>query len=156
MEYALIKNGIVENVIVADEDFITLITPEWDHIERIDTPAEQALGVGIGWSYVDNQFVAPVVETPTPVELPKKITRLAFLNRFTDAEAVAIDLASIGATPEAASIRLYLKKVDAATYIDLDDASTRSGVQALETIGLLGTGRALEILDAPIQSTERP
>ena len=85
----------------------------------------------------------------------RQITRLAFLDRFTDAEAVAIDLASMGATVEAASVRRYLSKVNAATFIDLDRADTRAGVQALEAGGLLGEGRALEILDAPVEQHER-
>ena len=32
---------------------------------------------------------------------------------------------------------------------------TRAGVQMLETAGLLAVGRALEILDAPIEAHER-
>lgn len=97
-------------------------------------------------------------EAVVPVEMPelRQITRLAFLDRFTDAEAVAIDLASMGATVEAASVRRYLSKVNAATFIDLDRADTRAGVQALEAGGLLGEGRALEIMDAPVEQHERP
>jgi len=97
-------------------------------------------------------FVAEVVESAKP----RHITQLAFISRFTDAEAKAIDLASIGATDAAASVRRYQKKVDAATYIDLDRADTRAGVQALETAGLLAAGRATVILDAPVQDSERP
>ena len=93
---------------------------------------------------------------PVPVPELRLITRLAFLDRFTDAEAVAIDLASMGATVEAASVRRYLSKVNAATLIDLDWADTRAGVQALEAGGLLGEGRALEIMDAPVEQHERP
>lgn len=94
-------------------------------------------------------------EPGEPAPRPRHITRLAFLNRFTDAEAVAIDLASIGATVEAAGLRRYLAKVNAATFIDLDRADTRAGVQALEAGELLAAGRALEILDAPVQDAER-
>ena len=93
---------------------------------------------------------------PVPVPELRRITRLAFLDRFTDAEAVAIDLASMGATVEAASVRRYLSKVNAATFIDLDRADARAGVQALEAGGLLGEGRALEIVDAPVEAHERP
>ena len=93
---------------------------------------------------------------PVPVPELRQITRLAFLDRFTDAEAVAIDLASMGATVEAASVRRYLSKVNAATFIDLDRADTRAGVSALEAGGLLGEGRALEIMDAPVEQHERP
>ncbi len=85
-----------------------------------------------------------------------KLSRLAFLSRFTDDEAIDIDLASIGATREAAAVRRYLSKVNAAQFIDLQDADTRAGVQALEVAGLIAAGRATAILDAPIQARELP
>lgn len=84
-----------------------------------------------------------------------KLTRKAFLKRFTDAEAIAIDLASIGATVEAASLRRYLNLVNASIYIDLKDEETIKGVQALEYAGILGKGRAQEILETPVTDQER-
>lgn len=84
-----------------------------------------------------------------------KITRLAFLNRFTDAEAVAIDLASIGSTEQAAYLRRYMSKVNAAQFIDLNRPDTRSGVIALEAARLLAAGRALEILDTIVKPEEQ-
>ena len=56
----------------------------------------------------------------------------------------------------AANLRVYQRKVDRATFIDLDRADTRSGVLQLEQFGLLAPGRALEILDAPVSDLERP
>ena len=85
----------------------------------------------------------------------RRVTQLAFISRFTDAEAIAIDLASIGATTQAAAMRRFQKKVDAATFIDLDRSDTRGGVQTLEAAGLLAVGRAAEILDGPIADQER-
>lgn len=67
MKYALIKNSIVENVIEADGDFVTLIADEWDHIEPLDTPHEQGLGVGIGWGYDD---ATGTFTDPTPPVMP--------------------------------------------------------------------------------------
>ena len=94
---------------------------------------------------------------PPPAEpTERNISRKAFLSRFTDAEAINIDLASIGATREAATVRRYLSKVNAAQRIDLADDETRTGVQALEAAGLLQPGRALAILDAPIEPKELP
>ncbi len=89
---------------------------------------------------------------------PSKVSRLAFLSRFTDAEAIDIDidLASIGATRDAAAVRRYLSKVNAAQFIDLQDVDTRAGVQALEAAGLIAAGRAAAILDAPVQARELP
>lgn len=105
-----------------------------------------------GWLYDGVAFSAPDEADP---DAARWITRLAFLSRFTDAEAVAIDLASMGATVEAATMRLYMSKVNAATYIDLDRADLRDGLLAVETAGILAAGRALEILDAPVQDIER-
>lgn len=84
-----------------------------------------------------------------------RITRLGFLDRFTDAEAIAIDLSSIGVTVEAASIRRFVAKVNAAQYIDLAREDTIAGVNALEQMGLIDEGRALEILSPPVTDDER-
>ena len=91
-----------------------------------------------------------------------RITKLAFRNRFTQAEKVALEIASLdnpAATmpqrQQAAALRATLADTAAATFIDLSHADTRAGVQMLEAGGLLAEGRALEILDAPVQSHER-
>lgn len=99
--------------------------------------------------------LAAVQAEALPQSEDLRITRLAFLDRFTDAEAIAIDLASTGATVEAAGLRRYLHKVNAATFIDLGRPDTQAGVQALETVGILAAGRAAEILTAPIADIER-
>ena len=99
------------------------------------------------------------VETPAepaPQPTARNASNKAFLSRFTDDEAIDIDLASIGATREAATVRRYLSKVNAAQHIDLAEDETRTGVQALEAAGLLKPGRALVILDTPIEPKELP
>ena len=92
-----------------------------------------------------------------------RITRLAFRNRFSQAEKVMLELAGLDdpAAPmpqrqQAAAIRVYLADVAASTFVDLARADTRAGVQALEAGGLLAAGRALAILDAPVEAHERP
>lgn len=92
-----------------------------------------------------------------------RITRLAFRNRFTQAEKVALEIAALDdpAAPMAqrqlsAAIRASMADTAAAAFIELGRPDTRAGVQMLEAGGLLAAGRALEILDAPIQSHERP
>jgi len=91
-----------------------------------------------------------------------RITKLAFRDRFTMAEKVSMEIASLdnpGAAmalrQQAAALRVNLADTAAAVFIDLSHAATRSGVQALEAAGLLGVGRALEILDTPAQHGER-
>lgn len=141
MRYALVIGGSVDTVVEQTTPPAVSFGGQW---------VECAANVGPGWAYSGGAFAAPVA--PAPV---RRITRLAFLSRFSDAEAIDIDLASIGATEPAAALRRYQAKVSAALWIDLDRADTRAGVQALETAGLLGTGRALEILDAPVTDAER-
>ena len=94
-----------------------------------------------------------VVEGASPVlTAATRITQLAFRNRFTPAEKVALYTAA----KTNVDIQIYLDDVAAATFIDLQRADTRAAVQGLEAAGLLAPGRALEILDAPIQQDERP
>ena len=109
--------------------------------------------IGQRWN-PDAQAFEPAPPPAEPTE--RNVSRKAFLSRFTDAEAIDIDLASIGPTREAATVRRYLSKVNAAQHIDLADNETRTGVQALEAGGLLQPGRALAILDAPIEPKELP
>jgi len=52
MEYACVKNGIVENVIVCDHAFADYIANKWDAV----VPSQ---GSGIGWTYADGVFSAP-------------------------------------------------------------------------------------------------
>ena len=128
MKYEILENNNVINIIMADATFM-----------------ESQYQDG---NYREVQYVEDLV-------VSTKITRLAFLNRFTDEEAINIDLASQGATIQAAAMRRYQKKVDAATFIDLSKEDTRAGVLMLETLGLLSIGRAIEILDAPARDEEK-
>ena len=121
--------------------------------EVIPIPSFETALLGQRWNPEAQAFEpGPPQAEPTV----RNVSRKAFLSRFTDAEAIDIDLASMGATREAATVRRYLSKVNAAQHIDLADDETRTGVQALEAAGLLQPGRALAILDAPIEPKELP
>lgn len=100
-------------------------------------------------------------EVPTVV-IDKKITKLAFRNRFTLTEKVTIELAAVDNPSDpmekrqlAAVLRANMADQRDATFIDLNDIVTRQGVQMLETYGLIGPGRASQILDREILATER-
>lgn len=99
---------------------------------------------------------------PLPPAL-RRVTPLAFRNRFTQAEKVAIELASadnpaapIEQRTLAAAVRASLADAAVARWIDLDFQDTRDGVLALEAAGVIAAGRALEILDAPVTPFEQP
>lgn len=151
---AIIENGIVVNCIVADE------WPNGVRIEHLDPRP------GIGWLYNGQVFSAPEQPQPDPsTPLPRHITRLAFLSRFTMQENVGIELASMHdpSLPkaaleniQAATLRKMAQLVEAANWIDLDRPDTRAMVIQLEQMALLSKGRALEILDGEITAIEMP
>jgi len=85
------------------------------------------------------QAIPPEENAPEPQPV---LTRLAFRNRFSYAEKVAI----YEAAASAAAVRVFLDDLRAAEEIQLDDAATIEGVRALEKAGLLAAGRADEIL----------
>jgi hypothetical protein len=71
-----------------------------------------------------------------------RIEPFDFLNRFTAAERVAIRTAA----QTNGAIADYVAMLDAAPSVVLTDPLTMGGVQALEAAGLIGAGRAAEIL----------
>lgn len=79
-----------------------------------------------------------------PVIAPSlgQISKLAYMDRFADAELAAI----YGAAKASLAVEIWLEKFNLAEFIDLSDPRTLAGLQALEANGLIGAGRALEIL----------
>jgi hypothetical protein len=138
--YAVVNNGLVSNVVLSG-------SPLADNWVKLPDGSR----VSAGWTYDGSEFAFG--------QLPdndRKITLLAFLERFTDAEAIGIDLASQGATFEAATVRRFMNKVNAATFIDLARPDTINGVNAMVSYGFLTSERASEILTSPVQDIERP
>ena len=144
--YAQVNAGFI--VLGVTQVAAEINAPDLVPIESLDTAL-----IGQRWNAETQAF-----EPGPPPELPtgRLVSNKAFLSRFTDDEAIDIDLASMGATREAATVRRYLSKVNAAQHIDLADDETRTGVHVLEAAGLLQPGRALVILDAPIEPKELP
>lgn len=112
---------------------------------------------GHAWTVIP--YSAPPANAP--IAGPTRMTKLAFRNRFTKAEKVAIEIAGVdrptGPPAERnaqAALRVYQQDVIAAQYIDPSREDTRAGVQQLEAVGILAAGRALIILDTPITDEE--
>ena len=101
----------------------------------------------LGKKYENGVFV----DGPITI-LPSIITKLALLNRMTDAEFIGI----INAAKTDAEVELWKTRFDNATTIDLADGSrVVAGFPMLVTKGLLTQDRATTILTAPIQPNER-
>ena len=65
-----------------------------------------------------------------------------YMDRFTEAELIGI-YAAAEVYPE---VKIWIKKFERAPEVSLSDLRTIAGVQALEAAGLIGVGRANEIL----------
>jgi hypothetical protein len=117
MRYEILDavNGKVINTIEASEDFCAA------HYPFYRLAADQ-----------------PSMSTPSV----RTLTKLAYMNRFTDAELAGIYTAA----KSVIQIEVWLDKFKLAEEINLDDPSTIAGVQALEAAGLLAQGRSTEIL----------
>ena len=117
-----------------------------------------------GAAWVMRPYVAPPPEPePQPVEVSRIVSVLGFRRRFTPAEKAAIEWAAVDRPdqPEAqrmqaAALRATLADQAAAQFIHLDDPVTVVGVQGLEALGIIEPGRALAILDTPIEPKELP
>ena len=89
--------------------------------------------------------LADLKNTPLPEAQPEpvtaRLTKLAYMDRFTDVELAGI----YAAAKVAPAVEVWLEKFKLAEYVDIADARTIAGLQALEAAGLLAAGRAAEI-----------
>lgn len=90
-----------------------------------------------------------------------KLTVFAFRNRFTQGEKIAIELSSLDNPTApmaqrqlAAKLRVYMADLHVATFVDVSHPDARAGVTELEQYGIIGPGRALQILDTPPTAVE--
>ncbi len=148
MDVILILNGLVENVIVADDVArAQSFYPAYTCVERAAGSA-----VGPGYTTTDNvTFTAPPPVVPPPVW---KITRYAMLARFTPQEAIALKVAAQGTGVTPATVAYYLDALNAANYVDLQDPATISMIDALVSAALLTQARATAILTTPAAANE--
>lgn len=79
---------------------------------------------------------------PEPPTVPSPLTHKQFMDRFTDTELAGIMVAA----KSSIELELWFKRFEMAQDIRVDDPQTISGVNALETAGLIAEGRAVEIL----------
>jgi len=83
--------------------------------------------------------------------LPNVITRLALLDRMTDAEFSTI----LAAAKTDTDVEAWKTRFDVAVSIDLDNDRTKSGLAMLVTKSLLTEERAAKILTDTVQPNER-
>jgi hypothetical protein len=131
MRVALIKNGTVENVILAGEDYGTP-----DGYEAV--PSAEA---GPGWTYENGAFVPPDV-VPEPVPPQRQFSFLEFMDLFTADEQLVL----VEASMTLPAIKLWYDKALGAQFIDLDDPRTEPGLQKLVDENLISPQRKASVM----------
>lgn len=98
-----------------------------------------------GWQY------GTYAPEPVPEVVDMRITKLAFKQRFTQDERIAIRAAS-ESIPQ---VYDFQDLVNSATFIDLSRPDTIASVNAIERLGLIEAGRASIILGPPVEDVEK-
>jgi hypothetical protein len=138
--YAIVKGDIVDGIAIADGPLET--NGVWVCVDDVDPEP------GPGWSYDGENFAPP----PPPPPLPNIITKLAMIDRFTEAEYEDV----LTAAKTDVQVQGWLDRFYAANQINLDDSRTVSGIDLLVSKNLLTQERGQEILTNPVQPNERP
>jgi hypothetical protein len=101
-----------------------------------------ALGVAADETGFAGQGFFPFTPPPPEPEPVDELHKVDFLRLFTQAERMAIrDAAAVNPL-----IADYQHMLDAATVVRLSDSDIQTGVPLLELGGLIGVGRAAQIL----------
>lgn len=137
--YAVIKGDIVDGIAIADGPLDT--DGMWICVDSVEPkPAS-------GWRYSGGVFSPP----PLPPPLPNIISKLAMIDRFTEAEYEGV----LAAARSDVQVQGWLDRFASANKIDLDNSRTIDGINLLVSKNLLAQDRANTILTAPVQAGER-
>jgi hypothetical protein len=146
----------MEYILLKTEDGRSLYQEiQQGNLQRICDLDGNTVTDSIGSAWIENAApLQPTWALPNVVETVvaprRRITKLAYMNRFTDVELATIY--TVAKTNIA--VEIWLAKFNATTpdidgtSIDLDDVRTIGGLHAMEAAGLLQSGRATEILNA--------
>lgn len=135
--YARIDNNAVIEVIDFDPagrftgEIVALFTEVPDGTGQQDTLNQDGT-----WT----KYIVPPAPEPVPVSI-RTLTKLEYMDRFTDTELAGIYTAAKAVV----QVEIWLEKFKLAAEVNLDDPRTLSGLQAMESAGLLAAGRAAEI-----------
>ena len=77
-----------------------------------------------------------------PLAVVVRLDKIDFLDLFTDAEMDNI----LDAEATDKNVRRFLKKLDMTSLVVMTNQSTINGLNYMEAVGLIGAGRAVEIL----------
>lgn len=140
--YAVIKGTIVDGIAISDSPLET--DGVWVCIDGLPIKPQP------GWSYDGANFAPP--PPPPVIPLPNVITKLAMIDRFTEAEYEGV----LTAAKSDVQVQGWMDRFSSANQVNLDDSRTINGIQTLVSKNLLTAQRGQEILTDPVQPNERP
>jgi len=132
MRIAVVENGLVDNIIVADD--ITLL-PDGPMYVQLNENSNAEIGA----TYDGELFVNKKLEIN---EASSFISKVQFLDKFTFEELVAIETAAESSAP----IRVIKQYLDAAAQIDMKSNNTVQFIAAVNSANLITSDRADTIL----------
>lgn len=111
-------------------------------------PGDTRVAVADDFAFVPGRarWTGDAWEEYAPPSPAPRWTPLEFLERFTQAERIAIRQAAAGATTEALQLADWLDLLRASTEVIADDPRTVAGMAALVAAGLLTEARRAAIL----------
>lgn len=122
-------------------DFKVLRKSDGEEMLRYSAAEAQTVN---GFDLVDYDHIEVVPDAPEPTLIRMTWTQTQWKRRFTQAERLAIRDAATH-SPELAD---YLDLMNGADEIANDDPDTIKAMNLLEAVGLIGAGRANEVLYA--------
>ena len=153
-DYILVKNGVVVQLMLADDSFADSIKSSWDSVIE-QTPDKKAVGPGYLYDIATQTFSPPLAPPPPPAPAApppqRKFSKLQFRSLMTFDELVALDnFASSGILPEQkAIITTIMKNFEVAEYIDIGHPLTIQGINYFASIGLITPARVAVLLQTP-------
>ena len=130
MEYAKITNGVIENIILADAEFISTMSGEW--IECT------AMGWGVGWEFDGTNAHSPDPEQQPPVDPCEWLIDIGpFYDRFGAAKMAVLTSTDVG-------VRAILQETNIRKWIDLKRPDVASSLAYI--------GSKVPAVDAAMQS----
>ena len=136
MKYAIIENGIVTNVALAGAP----MAANWIETET----------AGIGWTYDNGVFTAPVIPTPPVIVDPCEwlIDVGPFFDRFGAAKLAVLTSAD-------ATVKAILQDIQVRKWIDLKRADVASSLAYVGTkVPAVDTTMQAAILNTPVSAAD--
>jgi len=131
----VVSNHELAAGIAAFGDYPALVYAPGEAVYVLNRPAS--------WQECLDFMAAPSgAESEAPAKGPTNLTKLDFLDLFTDTELKSLK----GLEASSLDVALFWERYRAAQYMNLADPRTIASINALEATGLIATGRAAQIL----------